>query len=125
MADLEQARRIVELMVLTAWADGKVEPNEALTVREIVAGFPDIGNKSELSRAVKKRIDEKGFEEALRETAAAVADRADRELAFRCCARVLNAGEMDTEDLEALAALQELFALSGEDVKRLMANLEG
>jgi tellurite resistance protein len=125
MPDVEGARRVYELMVLTAWADGKVEPNEALTVREIVAGFPDIGNKSELSRAVKKRIDEKGFEDALRETAAAVTDRAERELAFRCCARVLNAGEMDAADLEALASLQELFSLSGEDVKRLMANLDG
>ncbi len=127
--DVEGARRIYQLMVLTAWVDGKVEASEALVVHEIVASMPvfkDIGSKSELSKAVKARIDEKGLDAALRELAAPVTDRGDRELAFRCCARVLDAdGEMAAEEADALGTLQELFALSGDDVKRLMANLHG
>jgi tellurite resistance protein len=129
MADVERAKRIYELMVLIAWADGKVAAAEALAVHEIVAHLPefkDIGSKSELSKGVKARIDEKGMETALREAAAAIVDRGDRELAFRCCAKVVDAdGDLGAEDADALATLQELFALSGEDVKRLMANLHG
>src|SRR5438270_904718 len=127
MMDSERARNIYRLMVLTAWVDGKVEASEALAVHEIVTAsaiFSDMGSKSELSKAVKASIDAKGFDATLRETAAALKDREDRELAFRYCARVLDAdGELGAEEAEALATLQELFALSGEDVKRLMANL--
>src|SRR5439155_642189 len=127
--DDERAKNIYRLMVLTAWVDGKVEASEALAVHEIVTAsaiFKDIGSKSELSKAIKTSIDEKGIDTTLRETAAALKDRGDRELAFRYCARVLDAdGEMGAEEADALATLQDLFALSGEDVKRLMANLHG
>jgi tellurite resistance protein len=127
--DVEGARSIYQLMVLTAWSDGKVEASEALAVHEIVASMPEfkeIGSKSELSKAAKARIDEKGLDATLRETAGKLQDRGDRELAFRCCARVLDAdGELGAEEAEALATLQEVFALSGEDVKRLMAHLHG
>jgi uncharacterized tellurite resistance protein B-like protein len=127
--DAEGAKAAYQLMVLIAWADGKVEASEALAVHEIVSASPlfkDIGSKSELSKDIKARIDAKGLDAALRETAAALSEVADRELAFHLCARVLEAdGEMGAEEAEALATLQELFALSGEDVKRLMANLHG
>jgi uncharacterized tellurite resistance protein B-like protein len=120
---MRNARQIYELMVLTAWADGRVQPEEALAVHRIVAGdaaFAQLANKGEISRAVKARIDEQGLESALRETASAIPED-DRELAFRYCARVLNAdGEMVAEDAEVLGSLQELFGLSGEVVKRLM-----
>jgi hypothetical protein len=127
MPDVERSRRIYELIVLTAWADGKVAAAEALAVHEIVARVPalrDIGSKSELSKGVKARIDAQGLDAALREAAAAIVEREDRELAFRCCARVLDAdGGLGAEDADALATLQELFAFSGDDVKRLMAHL--
>ena len=125
----ECANSIYQLMVLTAWADGKVEASEALAVHEIVGSSPifkDIGSKSDLSKAIKARIDQQGIDAALRETAAVLKDRTDQELAFRFCAQVLDAdGEMGAEEAEALGTLQEVFALSGEDVKRLMANLHG
>jgi tellurite resistance protein len=127
MPGVEQAKHIYQLMVLTAWVDGSVDASEALAVHEIVAALPafkDIGSKTELSKAVKARIDEKGADAALRETAVLLTDRADRELAFRCCAKVLDSdGEMGMEEVEALATLQELFGFSGEDVTRLMHNL--
>jgi tellurite resistance protein len=127
MPGVQQAKHIYQLMVLTAWVDGSVDASEALAVHEIVAALPafkDIGSKPELSRAVKARIDEKGADAALRETAALLTDRADQELAFRCCAKVLDSdGEMGIEEAEALATLQELFGFSGEDVTRLMHDL--
>ena len=127
MPDAKAARKIYELMVLTAWADGKVEAAEALAVHEVVTSdpaFKDIGSKSEISRSVKARIDEKGLEDAIRETAHGLDAREDRELAFRCCAKVLDAdGDVAAEEATALATLQELFGLSGDDVKRLMKGL--
>jgi uncharacterized tellurite resistance protein B-like protein len=120
---MQDARRIYELMVLTAWADGKVQAEEALAVHRIAAAdpaFAQVGNKSEISRAIQKRISEKGLDASLREAASAIAE-ADRELAFRCCARVLSAdGDLAVEDAQVLDTLQELFSLSGEAVKRLM-----
>ncbi len=120
---MRDAQRIYELMVLTAWADGKVQAEEALAVHRTVAAdpaFAQVGNKSEISRAIQKRISEKGLEASLREAASAIVE-ADRELAFRCCARVLSAdGDLAVEDAQVLATLQELFGLSGEAVKRLM-----
>ena len=121
------ARQIYELMVLTAWADGKVQPGEALAVQQIVAGEPalaKLGDRGQLAREIRARIDEKGLTAALREAAAPLVDREDRELAFRCCARVLHAdGELAAEDADALATLQELFGFTGDDVKRLLAGL--
>lgn len=126
MPDIEQARRIYELMVLTAWADGKVEASEAMVVHEVVADpvFQSIGSKSELSKGIKARIDLLGIDAALREAAAGLQERPERELAFRCCAKVLDAdGEMGAEEADVLATLQELFSFTSEDVKRLMSNL--
>jgi uncharacterized tellurite resistance protein B-like protein len=127
MPDVDAARRIYELMVLTAWADGHVEAAEALAVHEMVAehaAFKEIGSKSEISRGVKALIDAKGLDAALLEIAGGLTLREDRELAFRCCARVLESdGEVAAEEAEALADLQEAFGFSGEDVKRLMKGL--
>lgn len=117
-------QRIYELMILTAWADGKVEPAEALAIHDLAAShLGAMGNRSEIARTVKERVERQGIDAALREIASAVTDRADQELAFRCCARVLGAdGEMPAEEVEVLATLQELFALSPADVKRLLAS---
>ena len=124
---MTDARRIYELMVLTAWADGKVQPGEALAVQQIVGAEPALAkleDRGQLAREIRARIDRQGLAASLREAAAPLVDRADRELAFRCCARVLHAdGELGAEDAEALATLQELFGLSGEDVKRLLAGI--
>ena len=124
MAD---AKRIYELMVLTAWTDGKVGPAEALAVHKIVVenGFGELAAGGELAKQIKARIDEKGVEACVRETAQGLTERADRELAFRSCVRVLDAdGELGMEEAEVLNTLQEIFAFSGDDVKRLMAKLD-
>lgn len=122
---MKDARRIYELMVLAAWADGRVQPEEALAVHQLVAAdpaFARLGNKAEISRDIQSRIAEKGLEAALREAAAAIA-QGDREFAFHCCARVVSAdGEMAGEDAEVLGTLQEVFGLSGDAVKRLIVD---
>lgn len=124
---MTEARRIYELMVLTAWADGKVQPGEALAVQQIVAAEPalaKLADRGQLAREIRERIVRNGLTAALHEAAAPLVDRADRELAFRCCARVLHAdGELGAEDADALATLQELFGFTGDDVKRLLAGL--
>ena len=97
---MQDARRIYELMVLTAWADGKVQAEEALAVHRIVAAdpaFAQVGNKSEISRAIQKRISEKGLDASLREAASAIAE-ADRELAFRLVATTDKAGAKEIKN---------------------------
>jgi tellurite resistance protein len=126
---MPDAKRIYELMVMTAWTDGKVEAKEALAVHDIAQAMPDfkaLEGKAELSKKMKARIDEIGLDAAVREKAAEVTDRLDQEMAFRFCARVLNAdSDLSLEEANVLSALQEVFGFSGEDVKRLMRNLEG
>ncbi len=123
---MNDPQRIYELIILTAWADGRIEPAEALAVREIVASqpaFAALARRGDVTRTTKQKIDQIGLDAAVRETAAALTTRADQELAFRCCARVLDADkDMQAEEAEVLATLQELFAFSPADVKRLLAN---
>jgi hypothetical protein len=122
------AKRIHELMVLTAWANGKVEPSEALALHKLVASNPHLHalpDKPETAKKMKARIDEVGLDPAVREVAAAVADRSDREIAFSLCARVLDAdGDLSLEEADVLSSLQEVFGFSGEDVTRLMRSLQ-
>jgi tellurite resistance protein len=124
MADLDQARRVVELMVLTAWADGHVEGSEALTIHRLVTATPQlrqVGATGEISRLTKAKLEERGLEACVREAAAAIADREFRELAFQCCAKVSGAdGDFVPEEAAVLAQLQSLFGYSAEDVKRLL-----
>ncbi len=114
---------IYELLVVSAWADGIVKPEEVLAVQRIVAAdeaLSRIGNRSEIARAVKDRITAKGIDAVLREIAPAIAPE-DRELAFRLCAKVVNAdGEMAGEDADVLGTLQELFGLPAAAVTRLI-----
>ncbi|HYS10501.1 MAG TPA: TerB family tellurite resistance protein [Myxococcales bacterium] len=120
---MRDARPIYELMVVSVWADGKVQPGEVLAVQRIVSAdpaFARLGNRSAIAREVRERVAAKGADAALREAAAAVAPE-DREAAFRLCARVVGAdGEMAGEDAEVLGTLQEIFGLSGDDVVRLI-----
>jgi tellurite resistance protein len=112
MDDLDQARCVVELMVLTAWADGHVEGSEALTIHRLVTTIPQL---------TKAKLEERGLEACVREAAAAIVDPKFRELAFQCCAKVSGAdGDFVPEEAAVLAQLQSLFGYSAEDVKRLL-----
>jgi tellurite resistance protein len=124
MADLEQARRIVELMVLTAWADGRVEGSEALAIHKLVSAIPElrpVGPTGDISRVTKQRLGEIGLQQAVKEAAQAITDPKYREIAFQCCAKISGAdGDFVPEEAEVLAQLQSLFGFTAEDVERLL-----
>jgi tellurite resistance protein len=124
MIDAAQARSVVELMVLTAWADGHVEGSEALMIRKLAASHHELrdgGPTGEISRAVRERLTEQGLDACIREAALALTDPKYRELAFQCCAKVMAAdGAYVTEEDMVLSKLQELFAFSAADVRRLL-----
>jgi tellurite resistance protein len=124
MADLEQARRVVELMVITAWADGRVEGSEAIIIHKLATNMPElreVGPTGDISRVAKERLARQGLKECIRDAAAGITDPHYRELAFQCCAKVSGAdGDFVPEEAEVLAELQALFAFSPDDVKRLL-----
>ncbi|SRR6266852_1700159 len=124
MADLEQARRVVELMVLTAWADGRVEGSEALAIHKLASSIPElrpVGPTGEITRIAKARLEEVGVEQAVREAAEAITDPHYRELAFQCCAKISGAdGDYVPEEAAVLTQLQSLFGFGPEDMRRLL-----
>lgn len=124
MADVTQARQVVELMVLTAWADGRVEGSEAIAIHKLTVSFSElheVGPTGEISRTAKERLQRVGMAEAVREAASAIADPKLREIAFQCCAKVAGAdGLFVAEENAVLVELQKLFGFAPDDVKRLL-----
>ncbi len=120
----EQARSIYQLMMLTAWADGCLEAPEALVAEAVQGDVPELRqlpDRGALADRAKKRLDQLGLERALAETAAGLADAGHRELAFVCCARILEAdGIIAQEEFKLLSQLKALFGLSTSDVTRLL-----
>jgi len=122
--DAGQARAVVELMVLSAWADGHVEGSEALAIQRMVAGNPmlePVGVVSAIGRETRERLLEKGMETSLAAAAAGLKDPEYRELAFRCCARVMGADRMfPLEEESVLRKLQDLLGFSTQEAERLL-----
>ena len=122
--DEDQAREIFRAVILTVLADGSADAGEAVAIANIRRDFPELDvveGLSELGREMRARFDQVGPEVCARAIAAALHDRDAKELAFICCARVMLAdGETDLEEAEVLSHFQELFELSGDDVKRLL-----
>src|SRR3989442_15995515 len=89
-----QALRVVQLMVLSAWADGHVEGSEALAIQRQVAGNPmleQVGVVSGIGRETRKGMGAEGMDACLAAAAADLKDADYRELAFKCCARGMGA----------------------------------
>src|SRR5438309_1071421 len=122
--DTAQARAIYELMMITAWADGRLDMSETLVAEAVVAEVPEImavSNKTEIAARAKQHLQDSGLEKALREAAAGLGEAWHRELAFVCCARVLEAdGVIAQEEFLVLSQLKRLFGLRTEDVARLL-----
>jgi|SRR5438105_5450256 len=121
---MESARRILELMFLTAWADGKLEGSEALAIHKLVAHEPllrEAGQTADVDRVTKRQMAERGLEACVREAAAAITHPVQRELAFRSCAKVSGAdGAFVEQEGTVLRLLREAWDLSPEDVQRLL-----
>jgi uncharacterized membrane protein YebE (DUF533 family) len=124
MADAEQGRRCVQLMVLAAWADGHVEGTEAIAIQKLVQGLPDLaqaGPISEIAREARQLLQDQGMEACLIGAASAIRDRPMQELAFQCCARVIGAdSNFAAEEEDFLRKLQQLFSFSEDDLRRLL-----
>jgi uncharacterized membrane protein YebE (DUF533 family) len=122
--DLAQARRVVELMVLSAWADGHVEGSEALAIQRQVASnalLEGVGVVSEIGRETRQWLLADGMDACLAAAAAELKDRDYRELAFQCCARVMGADRsFPLEEESVLGRLQNLLAVSDGDASRLL-----
>jgi hypothetical protein len=124
MAELDQARSCVRLMVLAAWADGRVEGSELVTIQKLAQSLPQlakVGATSDIAREVREQLKELGMDACLASAAAGVRDRQYKELAFQCCARVMGADSVfPAEEGQFLGKLQELLGLSIDDVRRLL-----
>lgn len=124
MADARQGTKVVQLMVLAAWADGHVAGSEAIIIQKLVNSSPllaAVGPIAELSRDTRARLLEEGMEACLIAAAGGVRDREYRELAFQCCARVVGAdAEFAASEEDFLKKLQELFAFTVADMRRLL-----
>jgi tellurite resistance protein len=121
---VESARRILELMFLTAWADGKLEGSEALAIHKLTASEPllrESGHVADVDRVAKQRLEELGLDACVREAADAITHPAQRELAFRSCAKVSGAdGAFVEAEGRVLSILREAWGFSSDDVQRLL-----
>jgi len=122
--DPVQARRVVELMVLAAWADGHVEGSEALAIQRLVAGNPmleRVGVVSEIGRETRKWMLADGLDACLAAAAGDLKDADYRELAFKCCARVMGADRVfPLQEESVLGRVQQLLGLSDAEAGRLL-----
>jgi len=76
--DRSEAERVISLMVLAAWADGKVVGSEALAIQRLAAASPLLAHLrtiSEIADDTRARLQEKGMETCLAEACAALPDR--------------------------------------------------
>lgn len=122
--DTEQARAVYELMMITAWADGRLEMSETLVSEAVTADVPEllaVPDKQEISARARERLQRLGLKAALQESAGRLGEAWHRELAFSCCARVLEAdGIIAQEEFTVLVELRKMFGLRPEDVARLL-----
>jgi tellurite resistance protein len=121
---MEQARRILELMFLTAWADGRFEGSEALAIHKLAAHLPqlrEVGATGGIDVAARRKLAEQGLETCVREAAGFITDPVQRALAFQCCAKVSGAdGLFAKQEGEVLSLLRDAWKLSPQDVERLL-----
>ena len=120
----EQARAIYELMMITSWADGRLDMSETLVTESVIAEVPellDVPDKEQVAVSARDRLQRLGLRQALKEVAAGLGEAWHRELAFVCCARVLEAdGVISQEEFMVLVELRNIFGLRSEDVARLL-----
>lgn len=122
-------RTIYELMMLTAWADGRLDVTEALVAEAVLGDVPqlrDLPGRGQIADEARARLERLGLEQALSESAAQLPEQGDRELAFVCCARILEAdGVIAQEEFKVLSRLKAAFGLSAPDVARLLQRAAG
>jgi len=121
---VESARRILELMFLTAWADTRLLGSEAIAIHKLAAQVPllrEVSRTADIEVAAKDRLEKKGLEAAVLEVAQAIENPGHREIAFCCCAKVSGAdGAFDAREAQVLRILRETWQLAPADVERML-----
>jgi tellurite resistance protein len=121
---MEEARRIVELMFITAWADGRFEASEAIAIHKLVAHLPllrEMKSTGQIDVTVKRCLAEQGLETCVRDAAAAITQPANREIAFQCCAKVAGAdGAFPPQEAQMLRILRQVWGFKDEDIERIL-----
>lgn len=121
----QRARSIHGLLVLTAWADGRIVAPEVLVEHAVVAEVPELTylyDKRGLADAAKRALDELGLDAAVAQIAEPLRTRADQELAFLCCVRMLEAdGVIAPEEFRVLRILRRLFGFTEDEINRIMS----
>lgn len=124
MMDIEQAEHVIELMVLAAWADGRVEGSEALAVQRLASKEPLLsghGPVGDVSKVTHQRLVREGMEQCLLASVRGLKDKPYRELGFQCAAKVMGAdNRSDVEEDRMLSRLQTMFGFQPADVERLL-----
>jgi tellurite resistance protein len=122
--DRDEAEHVIALLVLAAWADGRVEGSEAFAIQRIVSANPLLAHVrpiSAIAEETRVQLREKGMDAALEEACAALPDRTYRELAFQCCAKVMAADRsFPVEEASVLKKLQRMLGLESAEAERLL-----
>jgi hypothetical protein len=123
MTDAAQARAIYQLMAIAASADGRIDPAETRVADELVASVPELLEaQSELTAEARALVATLGLDGALSEVAGRLRDDHHRDLAFICCARLIESdGEIAGAEFRVLSVLRRLFAADDARVARLLA----
>jgi hypothetical protein len=121
----QRARSIYGLLILTAWADGLIHPNEILVEHAILDDVPELkalDDKRGIASDAKTALDASGLDAAVAHMAAPLTDREDQELAFSCCVRILEAdGIIAPEEFRVMRILRRLWAFTQDEVNRLIS----
>jgi cysteine sulfinate desulfinase/cysteine desulfurase-like protein len=122
--EAEVATSIIGLMVLSAAADGVVAGVEAMAIHQQVMAIPLLQKGThgpQATAATRARLAEVGLDRAVRELAHKVRERSHRELALRCCGRVVSAdGKLVAEEARVLGLLREAFLINPEELRRML-----
>ena len=121
----QRARSIHGLLVLTAWADGRIVRPELEVEQAILDDVPELAaleDRRGLGDAAKRTLDELGLDAAVAQIAEPLREREDQELAFTCCVRILEAdGVIAPEEFRVLRILRRLFGFTQDEVNRLLS----
>jgi tellurite resistance protein len=116
----DEGQRVLELMFLTAWADGRFEGSEAFAIHRLAGQFAH-EDSGDIEGEARRRLERDGIEASVRESARSIRDPNIRELAYQCCARVAGAdGRFVPEEQQVLRLLREQWGFTRDDVERLL-----
>jgi len=120
-----RTRSIYRLLVLTAWADGSIHPNEILVEHDILDELPELKaleDKRAMADDAKNALDSEGLDSAVAQIATLLTTREDQELAFACCVRMLEAdGVIAPEEFRVLRILRRLWGFTQDEVNALIS----